>query len=168
MSSAAASNTKATVVSHFFPVGIRTTSTSTADCWETSLAAPRKDTWRCAVVNTIYDPCFSSPTQHNYVICDASPTGDVRGLKVTLAGALPVTTATSSDAQPWVLLLPDGVSCTFLTGATSVINNERVNYGCTNNATIVGLPTQGTVWTVKEVLDGQTQPVVTTVVHVWF
>ncbi|GCE08729.1 hypothetical protein [Dictyobacter aurantiacus] len=167
-SSVAESVPKATLVSHFFPSGVRATSDSTADCWETSLAAPRKDAWRCIVVNTIYDPCFSSTSYPNAVICDANPATDTRGVKATLTSKLPATTATGDSMQPWVLQLSDGAYCTFLTGATSLVGNERVDYGCTNNAIIAGLPKQGTIWTANVVPQGQTHPVVTTVVHAWY
>lgn len=167
-SSTAASVPKSTLVSHFSPSGIRATSNSTADCWETSLAAPRKDTWRCTVGDIIYDPCFSLTSQPISVICDASPAGDTRGLKFSLASSLPSTTATAADIQPWVLQLSDGVYCTFATGATWLVDNERVDYGCTNNTAIAGLPKQGTIWTAKVVPLGQTHPLVTTVVHAWF
>ncbi|GHO83538.1 hypothetical protein [Dictyobacter formicarum] len=167
-SSAAASVPKATLVSHFFPSGVRATSDSTADCWETSLAAPRQDSWRCTVGNIIYDPCFSLASQPNSVICDASPATDTRGLKFSLAGSLPLTTVTSVDTQPWVLQLSGGVYCTFATGATGLVDDERVDYGCTNNTVIAGLPKQGTIWTAKVVPLGQTHTIVTTVIHAWF
>ncbi|GLV54829.1 hypothetical protein KDH_17250 [Dictyobacter sp. S3.2.2.5] len=117
----------------------------------------------------IYDPCFSSANYPNAVICDANPARYTRGLKATLAGKLPVTTAAEASAQPWVLQLPNNVYCTFATGATWIVNNERVDYGCTDNTVIAGLPKQGTIWTANVVPQGQmTRTVVTTVVHAWY
>jgi hypothetical protein len=156
-----------TSVKQFYPVGIRDTATLSGDCWVTSLAAPRLDAWRCIVINTIYDPCFSSPSYKDYVICDASPTGDMRGIKVTLTKALPTSTASPADHQPWTLRLSNGVVCAFLTGATSIIDNQRVNYGCTDGGFIPGSPTQGTIWTVNEKLPAQSTLVTKQVIDVW-
>ncbi|WP_151758605.1 hypothetical protein [Dictyobacter vulcani] len=159
--------TNPTRVSHFFPTGVRSTPASSGDCWVTSLAVPRKDTWRCMVGNSIYDPCFSSPEQKDYVLCDASPAADTNGLKVTLTDPLPASTATGGDDKPWVLHLANGAYCTFVTGATGLVGDERINYGCTNKAFIPGFPKQGSVWTVQELFDGQKVPVTTTVLQAW-
>src|ERR1700753_291044 len=89
-SSHAHSTIGATKVSRFFPSGVRNSGALTGNCWETSLAAPRPDAWRCIVKDTIYDPCFSSASYDKYVLCDANPAGDTRGIKVVLTDPLPV------------------------------------------------------------------------------
>jgi hypothetical protein len=157
----------ATIVTHFNPVGIRNAPTLPGDCWETSLAAPRVDAWRCIVANTIYDPCFSSPSYQNYVICNTAPTGDMLGIKVELTRPLPASTASPTAHQPWTLRLSNGVVCSFLTGATYLIDNQRVNYGCTDGVVIPGMPTQGTTWTVREKLPNQNNLVTMQVAEVW-
>ena len=156
-----------THVTHFYPSGLRNSSTLSGNCWETSLAAPRVDAWRCIVADTIYDPCFSSPNYANYVICAATPASDTRGLKVTLTDVLPKSTVTAADHQPWTLRLSDGVVCTFLTGATPIIDNQRVNYGCTDSAVIAGTPKMGSVWTVSEELPGTSTLVTRQVIDAW-
>lgn len=155
-----------TQVVHFSPSGIRGTIDTPADCWVSSLAAPRANAWRCMVVNTIYDPCFSTSAQASYVICDANPAGDTRGLKATLAHPLPVSTP-SKDTQAWMLRLADGPVCGFLTGTSGIINGERINYGCTDGAYVVGSPRIGSVWMAKELKNGQSQPVMTAVIDAW-
>lgn len=157
----------ATNVTQFYPSGLRNSSIRPGKCWETSLAAPRLDAWRCIASATIYDPCFSSPHYDNYVICDAAPVGDTRGLKITLIDALPRSTATSADHRPWTLRLSDGAVCTFLTGTAPIIDNQRVNYGCTNDAVIPGNPTMGSVWTVREELPGTNTLVTRQVTDAW-
>ncbi|GCE30698.1 hypothetical protein KDA_61820 [Dictyobacter alpinus] len=170
MDSAVATSTPAvtaTKVLHFVPTGIRSGDVSAGDCWVTSLAAPRNDAWRCMVDSVIYDPCFSSPAQKDFVLCDASPAGNTNGIKVKLTSPLPASTAENGDGKPWVLHLSNGAYCTFMTGATSLVGDERVNYACTDNALIPGFPKEGTVWTVHVLHDGQKDPVTTTVLQAW-
>lgn len=169
------SNDVATVVSPpstkvvlFSPSGIRGTLDAPADCWETSLAAPRANAWRCIGKNIIYDPCFSTSTQANYVICAADPSGDTRGLKAMLAHPLSAPGPYGSGIQAWTMRLSDGSVCSFYTGATGLIGGERINYGCTNGSAIVGSPRIGSVWMVKEMKKGQSQLVMTQVVEVWW
>lgn len=156
-----------TTVTRFFPTGVSDASALQGDCWETSLAAPRLDAWRCIVKNTIYDPCFSAVDYNKYVICDANPATDTRGIKVMLTRSLPASSGTAESQQPWVLRLANGEVCTFLTGATSIVDDQRVNYGCTNNALIIGSPKQGNVWTVNEKFPGQNLVVTASVVQAW-
>jgi hypothetical protein len=168
MSSAQAHSTiGVTKVSRFFPTGVRNTGALTGNCWETSLAAPRPDSWRCIVKDTIYDPCFSATHNDKYVICDANPAGDTRGIKVILTDPLPVSTATWNDHQPWTLRLSNGAVCAFLTGASPIIAGQRANYGCTNNALIPGSPKEGHAWTVSEKLPDGGPTLTTLVTQAW-
>ncbi|GCF11324.1 hypothetical protein [Dictyobacter arantiisoli] len=158
---------KSTTVNHFFPSGVRSDPAQAGNCWETSLADPRPDAWRCIVGNTIYDPCFSALQQKSYVICDANPAGDTRGMKVTFLDSLPASTATKNTARPWILQLSDGTTCTFITGATALINGERVNYACNDQSVIPGYPKQGTIWTVRAFHDTSKPPVIASIKTVW-
>lgn len=158
---------RATKVMHFRPSGIRGTLATPVDCWETSLAAPRANAWRCIERNRIYDPCFSTSPQANYVICDANPSNGTRGLKAILAHPLP-SGVYSSGMQAWMMRLSDGSVCAFYTGATGLIGGERINYGCTNGANLVGSPRIGTVWMVKEMKQGRSRLLMTPVVEVWW
>jgi hypothetical protein len=165
-SHAYAASPPSTKVVRFIPSGIRGTLYAPADCWETSLAAPRANAWRCIVENTIYDPCFNTSTQTDYVICDADPTGDPHGLKVMLAHPLPPSTP-SSGIQAWIMRLADYSECSFITGASGIIDGKRINYTCTDGSLIVGSPHIKSVWMVKEQKKGQSQLIMTTVVEVW-
>jgi hypothetical protein len=157
-----------TQVIRFNPSGIRRTLETSADCWETSLAAPRANAWRCIVVNTIYDPCFSVSAQASYVICDADPAGDARGLKVALAHPLSVVSISSeAGTQAWKMRLTDDSVCSFITGASGLVGGERINYDCTNGALIIGFPQRSRIWTVKEMKKGQFQPIMQSVVEAW-
>jgi hypothetical protein len=158
--------TSPTKVVRFSPSGIRGTIDTPADCWVSSLAAPRANAWRCLVVNTIYDPCFSASPQASYVICDANPAGDTRGLKAILAHPLPASTP-RSGTQAWMMRLTDGPMCSFMTGASGIIGGERITYSCTDGALLVGSPHIGSVWMVKELKKGQSQLIIVSVGEAW-
>lgn len=155
-----------TKVVFFRPSGIRGTLDTPADCWETSIAAPRANAWRCIVENRIYDPCFSTSMRAHYVICDADPSSHTRGLKIRLAHALPPSTV-SSGTQAWMVRLIDGTVCSFATGATALFAGERLNYDCTNGSWLVGNPRTGVIWMVKELKKGQSRLVMTPIVEAW-
>jgi hypothetical protein len=135
---------KATKVIIFHPTGTKGASVAGACGMGESLALNRSDAWRCIVGNEIYDPCFSSAAHATSVICDASPSKPY-GIEVTLAAPLP-THAKANDTQPWILTMGDGAKCTFETGGTFGIGNQRANYYCALNQWIIGAPVPGKVW----------------------
>lgn len=160
-----------TKVFFFSPSGIRGTFNGPADCRMTSLAAPRVNAWRCGIEHVMYDPCFSTSAQANYVICDTNPAGDGRGMKATLAHPLPIPGPYSSGMQAWAMRLSDGSVCTAASGATGLFGGVRLNYNCTSGWWIVGFPRIGSVWTVRLVKEGQspqTQPVPMSVLEAWW
>lgn len=121
------------------------------NCFTSSLAATRSDAWRCMTGNEILDPCFSVPNTTSYVICVPNPTDASTFIQLNLTQPLPAAEPVPAETHPWFLQLADGTICNFFTGATGGVNGERINYGCNDGWDIVGLPTTGTVWTVKEV-----------------
>jgi len=65
---------------------------------------------------------------------------------------------------PWALELANGERCTLLSGATSVLAGERINYGCEGGGVVLGAAHRGQpVWTVSYLAD---QSVATNVVEV--
>src|SRR5665213_374791 len=132
---------KATKVIIFHPTGTKGAPVVGACGMGESLALNRSDAWRCIVGNEIYDPCFSSSAHATSVICDVSPSKPV-GIKVTLSAPLP-THAKAQDTQPWILTMGDGATCTFETGGTFGIANQRANYYCALNQWIIGAPVPG-------------------------
>jgi hypothetical protein len=147
VASYASVNGNVTQVTPFSPSGIRGTA-GQGTCWTTSLAAPRTNAWRCSAGNTIYDPCFSTPLQSSYVICDANPAkGQTSGLKVMLTQPLPsATLPSSSENQAWLLRLSNGAICSFATGATFLVHGVRVDYGCSDGSVVIGMPQTGNTW----------------------
>ena len=147
----------ATKVVVFHPSGTRGATVSGACDMGESQALDRADAWRCIVGNAIYDPCFSSMQHATFVVCDASPTRPV-GIRVNLPRALP-THSHARGGQPWILKLGDGSTCTFVTGATFGIGQERANYECSDKAWVAGIPTSGRVWlAVKAQLSSKVGP----------
>jgi hypothetical protein len=103
----------------------------TGKCLTRSLANPgRDDTWRCNASNVVLDPCFED---HNSLACINSPWSP-RVAMLELATPLPKHTQTKAhvllDHNPWGVELANGQRCTFLIGASSVINKMRLNYSC--------------------------------------
>lgn len=101
-------------------------------CWTGSLAADRYDAWRCFIGNFIYDPCFSSDAAPGYVVC---PNGLVNGgIEIRLTRGLPYRYQDpgnpSTRALPWDIETMSGRHYVILTGATTVDDGQRLNYGC--------------------------------------
>ncbi len=118
-------------------------------CWENSLSTDRKDAWRCMTAQaTIYDPCFSTASNHSLVACMDSPFTKHVAL-MTLKAPLksennPYTKMLQPSKEPWALRLTTGEPCWFETGATDAINDMRLNYQCSGGFWIVGFPDRST------------------------
>jgi hypothetical protein len=121
-------------------------------CWTASLAVARAGAWRCMAGNLIYDPCFGSGPDASVVICTKDPADPRRAVRLSLARPLPAVAPRSGRARAWALQLADGAMCTYMTGATGPVDGQRINFGCSNGRVVVGDPTPGRVWTVREVL----------------
>jgi len=121
--------------------GYIVSSKTSGSCWTGSLSARRPDAWRCMVANEIHDPCFAPAMDTHVVYCP-----DYRNRKSVLAIALtkplPVQYANqgtpTSSGIPTRLALSDGISCTFITGATGVVGGMRINYGCSDGRVLLG------------------------------
>lgn len=117
------------------------------ECFTTSFAAPRTDTWRCLAVE-IEDPCFESPTQPDTVLCVDSPWSR---RAVLLRTVLDRADHPELRLQIWALEIANGRKCSFLTGATAVFKGKRANYGCGDpgrRGTLWGRPRrkEGSLW----------------------
>jgi hypothetical protein len=123
-------------------------------CWTGSLTADRDDAWRCFVSNGIYDPCFSSAQAPGVVVC---PNAWLSGaVEIQLTKGLPRRYADnrppSTHAQPWNVELTNRQHCTFASGATTVVEGQRLNYFCTGglNYELWGYPIHlSEPWTIR-------------------
>lgn len=109
----------------------------TGHCFAKSLAdSGRLTAWRCSTNNLIVDPCFQDG--EGVMACLNSPWSDkvlvlklstpLHDSKAELAG----NTVNTQSAQPWAIELANGQRCIALTGASTLINNRRLNYSCSN------------------------------------
>jgi hypothetical protein len=132
---AAAQGTRATIYRPYRANGtsILQTSTHSGRCWTGSSTAMRSDAWRCMTGNEIADPCFSANPNASSVVCPQGPWTSA-GLRIRLTKPLPRKFANrggpSLRNQPWALELGDGSRCLLDSGASSVIESERLNYFC--------------------------------------
>jgi hypothetical protein len=102
---------------------------------------------RCTSGNGIFDPCFLSPMDPAKVACINSPwAGDADVL--TLPGAQsPPPSQTDAEliasGSVWAIELTDSRRCDFATGATAAVGNTRLNYPCSDNSGLWGMPDRG-------------------------
>jgi hypothetical protein len=128
-------------------------------CWSGSEAIDRADAWRCRSGNYLYDPCFSSANRAGIVLCPAAAW--LRsGTEIQLTKRLPHKYGhkhkPSVSGLPWGIETTSGTKCLFLTGATSVFQHRRANYGCRSGEILYGSPDRhGQPWTIHA---GRTHP----------
>lgn len=111
-------------------------------CWVPSLRTQRPNAWRCMAGNVIHDPCFvNAAINSKSAVCIDEPWQTSVTL-MQLTKPLPKTkpmTFNPQQAQAWFVELSNGARCQFLTGATGIVNGQRLNYGCDqNNFYIIG------------------------------
>ncbi|KKS06570.1 MAG: hypothetical protein UY16_C0073G0004 [Candidatus Gottesmanbacteria bacterium GW2011_GWA2_47_9] len=147
----------ATQVIYFSPAEIPT-ETNEGSCWTTSLSVQRKGAWRCAVGNAIFDPCFTISGSKN-LVCNANPVMGENGFLLKLAESLPSDTSVDNSGRGWgwLIELEDGTTCKFITGATGLIDDKRINYDCSDGSFILGDLQIGTIWKAEQVDNLQTR-----------
>jgi hypothetical protein len=98
-------------------------------CSSRSVAVPgRNDAWQCQTCSMTLDPCFQDDA---YVACTVSPWSDkVSILLLNTPLYKSPKTKINLKTQPWGIELKNGARCTFLTGASTMITNLRINYTC--------------------------------------
>lgn len=104
-------------------------------CWTNSAVTERNDAWRCAVGNSIYDPCFSSEFAYGVVVC-VTPWNDT-GIEIQLTKPLPKAAghlAPSLKLQPWAIQTASGADCVLSSVAgPRPIHGRHLNYFCGTN-----------------------------------
>ncbi len=141
----------ATEVIRFVPPAT-TAQQASGSCFTSSIAATRPDAFRCMAGNVIFDPCFTTPATMSAVICVRNPLDPSTFTTLNLTQPLPAPESTPAQTHPWFLQLADQTICNFFTGATGLVNGERLTYGCSDGWSIVGDLQHDTVWTATEVL----------------
>jgi hypothetical protein len=117
-------------------------------CIGGSDAAVRSDAWRCTVGDVIADPCFTVDSSH--VLCPVGGPWTNTGVELFLPGGLPTALANANQGtrgQPWAVELRTGAKCVRITGVSSIINGQRLNYDCTGGLGLYGnVQRSGPVW----------------------
>ncbi len=154
--------------------------TGSADCWIHSLATHRVDAFRCQAPNHhIDDPCFATYWDTKIIVCPTSPWkngGSIFRLTAPLPGVIgrelrtPVPSSIESrPAYVWSIVLVNGVKCWKLTGAAMGIENQPIDFVCSNQAQTIGpIDTSSSLWKVTYFSPNSTQGVEIGVARAWF
>lgn len=142
-------------------------SLETIDCFNSG-EGMRQDSLACVKERQILAPCFPFyiPTSNDTVICPDKPYEQApiyrqnketvgqkedTGHRESLFGAQP---------DPWYIFLSSGEECARIRGATTVVANKRMDFGCDKNETTLYLPVinnGGGVYTVSCLKDSVMQ-----------
>lgn len=132
-----------------------------ASCQQ-SLSSQRPDAYRCFVGDLVHDPCFAS-TQG--AVCPEFPWA--RRAILLQVEADPAIGEPLAQGLPWGIELADGQRCTFLGGATDLLDDLRANYGC-DDGTVYGEPSGDLAWTVEYRPDGADRLTTVAVTTAWY
>ena len=113
--------------------GIRVTDTVTATCQDSVTDFGNPDAYRCfSADGGIVDPCFPYPDSSTRLLCLDSPDA-TRAVRVTTQDLpAPTERGPEADDDPWAVEIDGAGVCTLLSGATTTVQNLRMNYGCTH------------------------------------
>lgn len=134
-------------------IGLAVTRRANGSCFAGSAASSgRSDAWRCSAGNAILDPCYQGFQSGKIVLACPDTPWSANVVLLTLTKDLPQKDAnkdTVPKGLPWALELANGMKCELLTGATFGVAGMRANYGCRENAYVIGDPDRSLpVWRV--------------------
>ena len=113
------------------------------NCWVNGLGG-RTDVYKCMQENKIYAPCFRDiKDMSDKVKCPVSPRTDpgAKYFEATFSKETePLMTEYGLTPEPWHIYLSTGEDCSFLYGATEVVANRRMDFGCKNSPVTLYLP----------------------------
>ncbi|HEY3248491.1 MAG TPA: hypothetical protein VGK88_09410 [bacterium] len=125
-------------------IGLAVTRKVSGSCFAGSAASSgRSDAWRCSAGNAILDPCYQGFQQGKMLLACPDTPWSANVVLMTPTKALPDKDANKDNvprALPWALELANGMKCELLTGATWGVAGMRANYGCADNAYVIGDP----------------------------
>ncbi|MFH8737180.1 serine/threonine-protein kinase [Streptomyces sp. NPDC017964] len=132
---------------------ITVTGETIGSCWSSSEATMRLDAWRCTAESVVLDPCFApdeSPEQEALLCMGTQPN---RMVRLTLSEPLPGNNfhiPGGPTINPIIVILPDENTCRVMTGATTVLAGERMNYSCEGGGYLYGDPDKSDpLWTIS-------------------
>jgi hypothetical protein len=157
----------------------RAADTALGACFGPSVRVQRLGAWSCTVGNEIFDPCFGDKDSMT-VVCIRNPWEPDTLRQISLLNracegsvgtnycdVTDMPPSTAPQPRPWAFETAEGSKCGLQRGTTGQYRGESVPYGCQDGATILGYPTEGTVWTVR-VADVPSEVIETvSLVRVW-
>jgi hypothetical protein len=155
----ASTATKTTIYQAFKSNGkpaIHVVKTFHGSCNGGSIATDRSDAWRCFAANQVLDPCFSSAKAKGVLLCPAAP-WKASGVELKVSGALKLGDKgkASTSRMPWGIETTTGQKCAFASGASTVVDKQRLNYFCTGTDELWGIPSRKTKpWTILTAPEG--------------
>jgi hypothetical protein len=107
-----ASGATPTTVVMYHPANMRVVRLLHGKCWTGSIAAPRRDAFRCMTGNDIYDPCFEESATR--VAC---PSDVLTNRGVAIAVPVLPSNPVTVPASAWAMELQNHAACDVITGA---------------------------------------------------
>jgi hypothetical protein len=107
------------------------------------------------VDNSIYDPCFTA--KGGKIVCGVDPRWPDNGFTLKLTkrlpkASIPAAVKAAAARSGWRFELTDGTVCSPMTGATGLVGDDRINYGCTGGFVIAGDLATGETWTATKIV----------------
>jgi hypothetical protein len=119
--------------------GWRVTSRRPHGSCEAGSEAVGDGAYRCFAGNLVLDPCWAQ-RDGDHVVCAASPWRRV----VARIGVRRLPVVRGVPRNVWGIRLVAGRHCTYLQGASGVVDGQRVNYACGRRLYLYGEPDRST------------------------
>ena len=110
--------------------------------------------------NEIIDPCFTNQDSTEVACPNARDPRAVVLIQLTATPDTNVANHNDPQAAPWLVQLQGGVTCGFLTGATTDIAGRRYNYECSDGSVLYGNPDEShPLWQILRSTQGSAEQV---------
>lgn len=130
-------------------------------CPELSTVVPETSARRCLIEGdetgevSVFDPCLLASNGRT-LVCAVDPIAGDPGFQVSLLEPLPeedeaAGSGDTNESGAWLVQLADGATCQYVFGAAFAVDEQRVNFTCSDNSVLLGNLQSGTVWQADQV-----------------
>lgn len=126
------------------------------ECWSGSLEIYGPYAWRCISNNRIYDPCFSSSSYNNFVVCTGNPLTSSDRIKLKLTAPI-IQQERENRFFGWRFELEDNSICDYFLYSTGTLSEKEmrlmkmgVTYSCNDGHLLLNSPNFDTSWTIEK------------------